>query len=217
MSKALNLSRDEVLTIIARDFANNADVMNLPDYQVLQLLDLKGFNLNEYMPESRWDQGIWTDQFSDIAQEYVDYDSEQSIRLLGPGIDNLDTEKLFRGKKSIKFKGKDMRNHIVIVGRCDVRHPSGSMTVEEFFYHFIQRELAQVTLMDDDPGHDALHPFVGTKEEAIAFAKKMDPDLKYFGEKEWMAFAGAQAFLDATSPMYGEFGKLIILVDRADF
>ena len=83
---------------------------------------------------------------------------------------------------------------------------------------FKRVKLARVTMYDDaDPNGGFLTAFIGTKDEAISFAKAMTPVLKEFTDREWMSYAGATKMPDGSEPWVGELGRLTVIVDGVDY
>ena len=115
--------------------------------------------------------------------------------------------------KVIKFHGVDGQYYIMLVATA-IWH--FQKTQEGVLFRRVP--MSTVTVFQEDaPDAGNLTAFVGPKDEAIAFAQKIAPDLRNFTKGDWMAYAGATSFPDGADPCIAEVGKLVMIVGGYEY
>lgn len=113
----------------------------------------------------------------------------------------------------VKFWGKDGEFYVmpITTNLWHTQHVQESVLYKRV-------KFAEVNMYDpENPDHGPLIPFIGTQEDCIAFAKKLDPMLHEMTRNELMGNQGAMPMPDGSTPRIGEVGKLLVIVHGHTF
>lgn len=111
----------------------------------------------------------------------------------------------------IKFWGIDGEFYIMLVGTC-LWH----FQQEQSGVLFRRVKMAMVTYTEEK-GDSAVTMFIGTDNEAIAFAQKLSPDLHVMNDHELMGLQGCEPMPDGTQPWVANLGLGILTVSGYQF